>query len=118
LVHVIDFIVGLAIGTGGALIGSLAGPWLWVVLRKLQSRSVHPETSPSGDGKEHGHARSVRARVGAASVLDPSGASIYALMRSILKVSHPDKSATQAFRASARTIADAYDEAVRDRQRM
>ena len=53
-----------------------------------------------------------------ASLFDLTGMTVYALLRRSLAVRDPDKSVIGSFHASARTVADAYDEAVRDSQRM
>jgi hypothetical protein len=57
--------------------------------------------------------RSGRAGLGAASLFDPTGRAVYGLLRGDLAV-RDGSSATEAFQASARTIADAYEEAVQD----
>jgi hypothetical protein len=50
------------------------------------------------------------------SLFDITGAAVYGLMRQALEAKVPEGSATESFRASARTVADAYGEAVRDNE--
>jgi hypothetical protein len=50
------------------------------------------------------------------SLLDPTGGATYTLLRRILAVGEPERSAAQPFRASAQTISRAYTEALSDHQ--
>jgi len=59
-------------------------------------------------------ARAERVRLSTASLFDLTGTSVYSMLRQALAVRKPDKSAIESFHASARTVSDAYDEAVRD----
>jgi hypothetical protein len=52
-----------------------------------------------------------KTRISACSLLDPTGVSTYALFRRSLAAEAPERSPTESFRASARTLADAYSEA-------
>lgn len=67
---------------------------------------------------DRGRARedSLRLVLGSASLYDPTGQRVYDLTRGLMAVKEPDSSAIEPFRASARTVADAYEEATRDRQ--
>jgi hypothetical protein len=57
-------------------------------------------------------------RLAIGSLLDITGVVAYARTRRALEVSDPDSSAIQPFRSSARTVADAYGEAVGDNQHL
>jgi len=71
--------------------------------------SVRQEDQPT---QREGHASRVGLSTG--TLLDPSGLSVYALTRRLLAVRRPDRSPMGPFRASARTVGDAYGEAVQD----
>jgi hypothetical protein len=84
------FVVGIAVGVIGIV--------TFAVVRQDRSRSR----------------RSGKAGIGAASLFDPTGAAVYGLLRGDLAVRDGGSSATEVFQASARTVADAYEEAVQD----
>lgn len=57
-----------------------------------------------------------RAALSAASLFDPTGGSVYHLARTDLEVRNSGSSAIETFQASARTVADAYEEATQGEQ--
>jgi hypothetical protein len=109
MAHVIELAVSFTLGIGGGTIVSLVARWAVPSLRRSKVRSSDSVAGARRRGQ------SARVRVGVASLLDPTGVSVYALMRDMLRASHPEGTAPRAFRSSARTMADAYEEATRDR---